>query len=340
MTVTIHFQHLDRAARSTYERFFFETICSMNIGTRSDFTVPLPQINGLYFTSVQDTVERLTDLSGRLSKFQWRNCIFAPITKSARPRDVYEEIFEELKCKVPSLFVRSYVYLIFIKLNSTENMSLDLGDLTQPAAVCPCVDDYQIYFWNTKYEVRRGGKKNLFGELGTSAAGITDIQVNSSQIPDNDGIEATPEKLFIVQNPAHELQRIQDANSDIIDAFRAFNNKLPLVDQTQLYLEQIAQELDKNANARILVEGPARSGKTVLAMSLLARYPKSKMLLMNWYFYSALIDAFQIWSTLSKDDIVQLFAMPKKTDDIVRLWRIKHSEFILYQTDTSVLYCK
>lgn len=333
----MRFECIDEDERRTYERFFFGRICSINIAGRQDFTVPLPQVEGLYFTSVQDTVERLTDLTGRLSTFQWRNCIFAPISRSARPNDIYEEIFRQLKSKAPSLFVRSYVYLIFIKLESKANMSLDFGDSIQPTTVCPSVDDYQIYFWNTKYEVRRGRKKNLFGDPGTDSAQSRNEHGGDLDVDDATGIEASPEKLFIVQNPAHELQRIQDANSDIIDAFRAFNNTLPLVQQTKHYLDIITQEIDTNANARILAEGPARSGKTVLAMSLLAKYPKSKMLLMNWYFYDALIDAFKIWAELSSDEIEQQFAMPQFTEKLVASGRRKLEQFQAFQSDTRLL---
>lgn len=333
----MRFERIDEDARRAYERFFFEAICSMSTTGRQDLTVPLPQIEGLYFTSVQDTVERLTDLSGRLSKFQWRNCIFAPIGNSVRPKDVYEEVFRQLKSKAPSLFVRSYVYLIFIRLESNGTSLLDFGDAIQPTTVRPGADDYQIYYWNTKYEVRPGRKKNLFGDSGNDVEPNIGEHDGGLDEDEASGIENDPKKLFIVQNPAHELQRIQDANSDIIDAFRAFNNELPLVDQTERYLDEIAHELDKNPSARVLVEGPARSGKTVLAMSLLARYPKSKMLLMNWYFYDALIDAFKIWAELSKDEIEELFAMPKKTRELVSSGRIRQAQFLACQADQRVL---
>jgi hypothetical protein len=331
------FECIDEEVRRTFEQFFFEKICSMNIAGRRDFTIPLPQIEGLYFTSVQDTVQRLTDLSGRLSTFQWRNCIFAPIDVSIRPKDIYEEIFRQLKSKAPSLFVRSYVYLIFIKLESNDTSSLDFGEPIQLTTVRPSSDDYQIYYWNTKYEVRPGRKKNLFGDSGTDAAQSSNERRDGLDGDDATGIKVSPEKLFIVQNPTHELQRIQDANSDIIDAFRAFSSKLPLVDQTKHYLGKIERELDQNENARVLVEGPARSGKTVLAMSLLAKYPKSKMLLMNWYFYDALIDAFKIWSELSKDEIEQLFAMPQATKELLEAGRRKLVEFRACQADPRLL---
>jgi hypothetical protein len=333
----IRFESIDEDARKTYERFFFERICSMNVSERQDFTVPLPQVDGLNFTSVQDTVERLTTLSGRLSTFQWRNCIFAPIRKSVRPNDIYEEIFSNLKTKVPSLFVRSYVYLIFIKVEPDDSPTLDFGNDIQASTKSPSFDDFQIYYWNTKYEVRLGRKKNLFGDSGTNKT-QSDAKPDTVLVEDDaEELEASPEKLFIVENPEHELQRIQDANSDIIDAFKAFNNTLPLVEQTKHYLDKITHELDSNSSARILAEGPARSGKTVLAMSFLAKYPKSKMLLMNWYFYDALIDAFKIWGELSKDEIEELFSMPGVTKEIVDSSRGKLNEFRIYQSNPTLL---
>lgn len=329
----VRLEQIDEEARKAYERFFFERICSMSVADRKDFTIPLPQIEGLYFTSVQDTVERLTEVSGRLSTFQWRNCIFAPISRSVRVKDIYQEVFQELKSQAPSLFVRSYVYLVFIKLEPSDTSPSDLGEAIQPTTVCPSKDDYQIYYWNTKYQISRGGKSDLFRHSSTNAAGDGSEEDGSLDDDDAGGIENDPKKLFIVENPAHELQRIQDANSDIIDAFRAFNSDLRLVGQTESYLDEVTRELDRNEGARVLVEGPARSGKTVLAMSLLARYPKSKMLLMNWYFWDALIEAFKLWSELSIDEIEQLFVMPEKTREPVDSGRRGIAEFSAYQAD-------
>ncbi|MEI7826162.1 MAG: hypothetical protein WCI01_12735, partial [Chlorobiaceae bacterium] len=252
-------------------------------------------------------------------------------------KDIYQEIFRELKAKVPSIFVRSYVYLIFIKVESNDTPALDFGNDIELSTKPPSFDDFQIYYWNTKYEVSRGDKSNLFGNSGTDKAQRDPEPGAELDVDDTAKIEATPEKLFIVQNPEHELQRIQDANSDIIDAFRAFNNTLPLVEQTKHYLDRISHELDSNRNARVLAEGPARSGKTVLAMSLLAKYPKSKMLLMNWYFYDALIDAFKIWAELSKDEIEELFSMPRVTKEVVDSRRRKLNEFRACQSNPMLL---
>lgn len=329
----MQYANIDTAKRRAYERFFFETICSMRIADRSDFTVDLPQVEGLYFTSVQDTVERLTELTGRLSKFQWRNCIFAPMDRTVRPGDA-EEVFKQLKSKAPFLFVRSYVYLIFIRLNSYDTSALDLGEALQPAAVSPRTSDYKIYYWNTNYQVRENPKRrNLFGDPGTTVATSNDEHADSFDGDDARFIENDPQKLFVVKNPSGELKRIQDANSDIIDAFRAFNGSLPLVEQTERYLAEVSRALEDNKNARVLVEGPARSGKTILAMSLLTKYPKSKILLMNWYFYEALLDAFKIWSTLSIDEITDLFVMSQQT----RMFVESCSFLLACQADQEVL---
>ena len=114
---------------------------------------------------------------------------------------------------MPSLFVRSYVYLIFIKVEPDDSPTLDFGNDIQASTKSPSFDDFQIYYWNTKYEVRLGRKKNLFGDSGTDK---TQSDAKPDTVLDEDDaeeLEASPEKLFIVENPEHELQRIQDANT-------------------------------------------------------------------------------------------------------------------------------
>ena len=61
------------------------------------------------------------------------------------------------------------------------------------------------------------------------------------------------------------------------------------------------------------------------------------MLLMNWYFYDALKDAFKIWAKLSTDEIEQLFAMPQHTKTIVESCSRMHDEFLACQADQRVL---
>ncbi|MBR3384571.1 MAG: hypothetical protein IKG69_05110, partial [Atopobiaceae bacterium] len=232
---------------------------------------------------MQDTLERLTaEWGGNLSKFQWRNCVFAPIDRRTRPNEAYEEVYEALRTEYPSLFIRSYVYVVFVKVYGAETLGLDVASVASK-------DDLQIYAWNTNYEVRLQGKRDLFNLRNKS------------------NVEASA-KVFIVSDPGRELRRIQDANSDVIDAARAYLGELDMIAQTSEKLAEVESALETARGSGVLLEGPARSGKTIIAMSLLARHPNSKMLLMNWYFYDALRDAFKIWGKLDEERIRSLFS--------------------------------
>ena len=266
---------------SQYEKFFFENICNINTGNRQNFSTALSEIPNANVAFAQDAISRLTKKGGRLSKFQWRICVFYPIEEKTNLNILKDEIFKSLKNEYPHFFVRSYVYVIFIK--KTYNLFSSNTEINK--------DNFQIYYSNTKYEITSGQKNNLF---------------NISK--ENNKEE---NKIFIVSNPQEELKRIQSENSDIIDAVRAFSAELPLVEQTENTLREINEELDKNPNAHILIEGAARSGKTVIAMSLLERRRNgnARMLLMNIYFYEALKDAIKALNDLSDEELEKLFNM-------------------------------
>lgn len=209
-----------------------------------------------------------------------------------KPKDIYEEVYEAIRNNHPSLFIRSYVCVIFIRVYGVATLGLDVEALASK-------DDFQIYAWNTNYEVKPQGKKDLFNLQNKQ-------EVSASS------------KVFVVSDPGRELRRIQDANSDVIDAARAYLGELDLISQTRKELEEIEATLDAGRGNSILLEGPARSGKTISAMSLLARYPGSKMLLMNRYFYDALRDAFKIWGRLDEEKISRLFSTDDGTLGLVR----------------------
>lgn len=142
-----------------YEKLFFEEICLLDTEGRDSFDTALPApLNRIHFACVQDTVERLTEITGLTSKFQWRNCLFVPIDRNIRPNDIYKEVYEELRTRHPSLFIRSYVYVIFIKVYGGG--ALDFGGSVNKAPVSK--NDMQIYAWNTKYEIKLQGKVDLF----------------------------------------------------------------------------------------------------------------------------------------------------------------------------------
>lgn len=312
--MSIKCESIEQSLLLQYERVFFEEICGLDTTGRESLSVPLGSpLERMHFACVQDTVERLTaDWGGSLSKFQWRNCIFVPIDRLTRPNDIYEEVYETLRHEYPSLFIRSYVYVVFIKVYGSSALMLDFPS---PA---PSKDDLQIYAWNTNYEVRLQGKKDLFN------------------LQNKQEVDASA-KVFVVSDPGRELRRIQDANSDVIDAVRAYLGELDLISQTSEKLRDVESSLESGPGAGVLLEGPARSGKTIIAMSLLARYPKSKMLLMNWYFYDALRDAFKIWGELDEDKIKRLFSTDEKTLGFVRTKSIEMEELERYRDEPQLL---
>ncbi len=302
--MSVNYEHISDRVFYEYEKLFFEEICLLDTQGRDSFDTALPEpLERIHFACVQDTAERLTELTGRLSTFQWRNCLFVPIDKNIRPKDIYEEVYEQLKQTCPSLFIRSYVYVIFIKVYGAG--ALDLGVGIDETSVSK--DDMQIYVWNTNYDIKPQGKADLFNLASSKEA----REEHGTRI----GFKAS-KKAFIVANPDKELQRIQDANSDVIDAVRAFYGDLDLIKQTEEHLRKIENALS-HTGSRVLVEGPARSGKTIIAMSLLASNPSAKMLIMNWYFYDALKDAFRVWANLDEGQIANLFETDVSTQNML-----------------------
>ena len=324
----MQYESLSEDALSRYEKFFFEEVCLLDTKGRDSFGIPLPKpLERIHFACVQDTVERLTEETHRLSTFQWRNCLFVPIDKSVRPNDVYEEVYDELKRCHPSLFIRSYVYVIFIKVYGGG--SLDLGIEVDDIPVSK--DDLQIYVWNTNYEVRLQGKTDLFNLLSSK---------QKDEMRETGLKPTASNKVFVVSNPGKEFQRIQDANSDVIDAAKAFLGELDLIAQTEAKLRDVEAALDAKKGSRVLLEGPARSGKTVIAMSLLSKYPDSKMLLMNWYFYDALADAFRIWGDMEVDEIKKLFTTDPGLLQTVREKEHERASLVRFVEAPELLACE
>lgn len=326
--MAVSYESISPEAFYGYEKLFFEEVCLLDTKGRKSFDTALPEpLEQIHFACVQDTVERLTEETKRLSTFQWRNCLFVPIDKSVRPNDIYEEVYDELKRRHPSLFIRSYVYVVFIKVYGEG--SLDFGVDANDASYLK--DDLQIYAWNTKSEVKLQGKIDLFNLLDDE---------QRSEMRKKGIRPMASNKVFIVSNPERELQRIQDANSDVIDAVRAYYGELDFVAQTEAKLKDVEDALDERDGARVLMEGPARSGKTIIAMSLLSKYPESKMLLMNWYFYEALKDAFKIWKKMDANEIGKLFAPDAALLRTVREKERLGSDLERFANDLELLSCE
>lgn len=125
--------------------------------------------------------------------------------------------------------------------------------------------DYLTYYFNTNYKfTETNGKTNFIANVINSYL-VDDIQI--------------------------ELDNMRDANRDVFDCVRAYNNNLDYTPLTSYNLDNIVNSINEGTEY-LAVDGCARTGKTIIAMSLLRLYPASNLLLMNYYFYKALKDAF------------------------------------------------
>lgn len=76
---------------------------------------------------------------------------------------------------------------------------------------------------------------------------------------------------------------IEDNNRDIFDCVNAYRGNLDYTSLTLQNIDNIVEAID-NGDEYLLVEGSARTGKTIIAMSLLAKYKNSSLLVMNHFF--------------------------------------------------------
>lgn len=268
-----------------YISYFFSRIVGFQ--HQSIKYASISQSNNEFLAIAMDKIDRLTRKSGKLRTRVWSNCYFIFHGSELNPTKAFTEKVTEIKKRSPFLFIRSYVYFIFVDTSRTNQSTL-LGD---PGSYIK-TNDYRIWLFNTKYEIKEETKRtNLFG-----------ITLNANEVIDD---------YVYLANPESELQRMASANSDAIDCVRAFTGNLELLEQTSDMLELVRAEFAENSNARVLVEGPARSGKTIIAATLLGEYEDSKFLLMNYFFYQAIVDGFYALSDWKADEIESLIKNPE-----------------------------
>lgn len=97
-------------------------------------------------------------------------------------------------------------------------------------------------------------------------------------------------KYELVINYDYELKLIKEDANDIITCVKAFTGQLEFNRHTYSNYKNLIDNFDSK---NIIVSGPARTGKTVIAMRLLNRDKRFKLLLMNYDFYKCLINAFK-----------------------------------------------
>lgn len=130
--------------------------------------------------------------------------------------------------------------------------------------------DFLTFYFNTNYKfTETNGKKNFIANVNNS---------------------------YLVEDLVHEISNIEDNNRDIFDCVKAYNDTLEYTNLTSSNIDNIVDAIE-DGNEYLLVEGSARTGKTIIAMSLLRKYEKANLLVMNYYFYLALKDAFEALNT-------------------------------------------
>lgn len=268
-----------------YIGYFFSKI----VGFKSQVVkyAPIGQNDNEFLSIAMDKIDRLTRKSGRLRVRVWSNCYFIFHSDEIEPSKFYKEKVAEIKKRYPFLFIRSYVYFIFVNISKEKQASI----LVEPYREIE-TKNYKIWLFNSKYELQEETKRtNLFG-----------ITLDENEIIDD---------YIYLANPDSELQRIESSNSDAVDCVRAFTGDLELLEQTSDMLGVVRSEFNDNPMARIILEGPARSGKTIIAATLLGEYKDSKFLLMNYFFYQAIVDGFHALSGWSAKEIEQLVKNPE-----------------------------
>lgn len=271
--------HLSKESVNSYIEFFVRNI----IGFEKEeikFT-HIAESSDEYLLIAMDRIARLERQGGRLRQRVWNNVFFIFHENQFLQNDARKEKISDVKRIHPHLFIRSYVYFVFIDATRLSGGTLRID-----------TSDFKIWLFNSKYEIREVSiRQNLFNLVLRESEKIDD--------------------LMYIANTELELKRLESANSDAIDCVRAFTSELPLLEQTVNMFNKVTEELDNNENAHIIVEGPARSGKTIIAASLLGKYPNSKFLLMNAFFYQAIVDGFYALSSFSSEEIDALVRNPE-----------------------------
>lgn len=279
-----------------YIKFFFSEI--VGIKNQSPKTYKLEETD-FTISILKDSTSRITDYEqGKLMEKAWRNCVFYfvdkntyikefgsnakfPTIKSVNNNSV--EVDDEyitrtsqypLDPKIQWNITKGFQDYVFNYFKNNHSSWFVRSYVYFILVICDAsstisTKDFHIHYWNTNYSFRQiTSKRNIFYNVSDT---------------------------YFVENVKDEISLIESANKDVIDCVEAYTNKLTFKYDTQENFHDIRNDIDKGIEY-LLVQGAARTGKTILAMRLLGHYPDSVLLLMNYYFFSALKDAFGVLS--------------------------------------------
>lgn len=240
----------------------------------------LPESNNIYFGITMDKIERLAKKSGRLRAQIWNTALFFFHDNTFQPRDNDEHVVSWFRQNYKHLFIRSYLYFVFINKDNYQKKSM----IT--------TNDFRIFQLNSNYDiVELTSKSKLFYPSLKEGEYLDDYMYS----PD----------------PLEEISRIESANSDALNIIYSYTEELEIYDDTAEMMDKTIEYFNQGIN-NVIINGPARSGKTIIAASLLSQYPKSKMLLMNYHLYKAIVDGFYSLKALPFEEIDKIIY-----DDIV-----------------------
>lgn len=189
-------------------------------------------------------------------KRSWTNCLFLALDDELSADEIHEEALKLFnKMKIEHGYLFVRSYVYFILIKQSSSEKIS-------------TEDFAIYRFDEQYKL--------------------------AQIKGKTSLLDNPQYSFVVENITAELEIMKDKNMDAIDCAKAFKGTLDIYSLTQEKLDSIYSQIDNNEKVKLIIEGPARSGKTIIAMDLLRRYPKSCFLLMNYHFYLSLKDAFNL----------------------------------------------
>lgn len=184
-------------------------------------------------------------------------------------------IFSDLYSNYRPLFSNSYIYSIYCIVD--ENDEIDRAN-------------FNTYYFNSKYKFC----ENTYPKV----------------IKQNKKLDDTS---YIVINPNTQITQIYNNSKELDNLVYAYTGKLDLTYETQQNFDSIIKSIE-SGDRFIITEGMARTGKTVIAMRLLNKYPESTLLLMNYLFYKSLKKRFQALDVVFPENRI-FHHDPRKKDD-------------------------
>ena len=218
-----------------------------------------------YFGKNKDKKDILSPYkNGNLSEFFYESG--SNIYSGKNPDNIYVNqkikyllqnyIFHKLFDEYRYLFLNTYVYSIIGVVNSNAKQIEE--------------KNFWTYYYNTSHNFRQVPNKRVINQK---------YDINKTS--------------YLIDEIEEELSIIEKKYNEMADLINAFTGNLPMNPITSLNYECIKNGVSKGENF-IVVEGMARTGKTVIAMRILSDFSAAKLVIMNQHFYKALKESFAV----------------------------------------------